>query len=471
MSATQEMHLRLLPSPKTAAARISTAKWITIAVATLCTFGVIMVGSASSVISMTLYGSPWSIFRKELLWMIVGAIVFFFCIRLDYRRWRRGIPALLLVTFLLLLIVLVPGIGVSSGGSSRWIGYGLLRIQPSELMKLALALFGAHFLEIRQEAGVPLKRMLGPLSLVTGSAVLLVVVQPDLGTAMVLLVILLMMLVAAGVPSRVLIWGVAIVTFGVTMAALAMPYRRARLTSFWNPWAHASSTGYQVVQSLIGLGSGHLVGLGLGNSREKWGLLPNAHTDFIASVVGEELGLVGILAMLVIIAFLILKGLRAAQEAPDRFSAYLAVGLVAWMGAEAIINLGAALDFLPVTGIPLPFISFGGSSLVITMAASGLLVNIARQSTLAEPTTVTSKRKVANSRQDRVRSQKRATQHKSTANSTAKSSASRRTGPGATNATKHSTRARTNSSSPQGRATSPSRSRSATTGTRQRKVR
>jgi cell division protein FtsW len=152
------------------------------------------------------------------------------------------------------------------------------------------------------------------------------------------------------------------------------------LTSFVNPWGHATTTGYQVVQSMIGLGSGHLIGLGLGNSREKWGLLPNSHTDFIASVIGEELGLIGIVVVLCLIGFLISKGFRAATEAPDRFTTYLAAGLIAWIGAEAIINVGAALDVLPVTGIPLPFISFGGSSLVITLAASGLLVNIARQS-------------------------------------------------------------------------------------------
>ena len=382
---TQAKHLRLVTPSSRKRSRITTAQWITIAVAILCVIGVIMVGSASSVISMTLYGSPWAIFIRELIWIIAGTVTFYLCTRIHYEAWRRWIPIVLFGTFGLLLIVMVPGLGVASGGSSRWIGYGLLRIQPSELMKLALALFIAHFLALKQEAGVPLKRLLGPLCCVTGAAVVLVVAQPDLGTAMVLMVILVSMLVAADVPKVVLAKGMGVVIVGVTVLAFAMPYRRARMTSFLNPWGHATTTGYQVVQSLIGLGSGHLVGLGLGNSREKWGLLPNAHTDFISSVIGEELGLVGIIAVLCILGFLISKGLRAAREAPDRFSAYLAVGLITWIGAEAIINIGAALDVLPVTGIPLPFISFGGSSLVITMAAAGILVNISKQS-MSRPT-------------------------------------------------------------------------------------
>ncbi len=379
----QTQHLRLVTPPSTRQARISTAQWITLAVTVLCVFGLVMVGSASSVISMTLYGSPWAIFLRQLIWVIIGIAGFYVAGRIDLQRWRRWIPYALGGSFLMLLIAVTPGLGQSSGGSSRWIGYGLLRIQPSEFMKLALALYVADFVAKRQEKGVELKRILGPISLVTGCAVLLLIAQPDLGTAMVLMVILLSMLVAADVPTMVLLKGMGIVTVLVTVLAFAAPYRVARLTSFVNPWAHASTTGYQVVQSLIGLGSGHLVGLGLGNSREKWGLLPNAHTDFIASVIGEELGLVGVVFVLLLVGFLIAKGLRAASEAPDRFTAYLGVGLITWIGAEAIINIGAAFGVLPVTGIPLPFISFGGSSLMITMCAAGLLVNIARLGTPA----------------------------------------------------------------------------------------
>jgi cell division protein FtsW len=210
---------------------------------------------------------------------------------------------------------------------------------------------------------------------VTGGLVLL---QPDMGTALVLACITLALLVASGVSMRPL------VKVGAGLAGLAVivgviePYRRARLLSFLDPTAHAKGSGYQVVQSLIGLGSGHVLGLGLGSSHEKWGLLPNAHTDFIYSVIGEELGLVGAVAVLAALGAFAWFGLRAAQRAPDRFGSLLSVTLVAWIASETFINIGAVIGLLPVTGIPLPFISFGGSSLVITLAAAGMLVNVAR---------------------------------------------------------------------------------------------
>jgi cell division protein FtsW len=367
--------------------RLSTASWLLIILAALCVIGVVMVGSASSVISMSFYGSPWSIFFKELIWMVLGTIALVITIRVDYRKWRRWVPLILLGTLVLLFIVLVPGLGVTSGGSSRWVGFGQLRVQPSELMKLALALFGADLIAKRQENGASVRMMIGPLVAVAGLACALVIMQPDLGTAMVLMVITLALVFASGVPKQIILKGVLGTTALVTIAAVAMPYRRERLLSFIDPGSSASGSGYQVVQSLIGLGSGHLFGLGLGNSHEKWGLLPNAHTDFMFSIIGEELGLIGAFTVIVLIGIFVLKGLRAAEQAPDRFGGLLAVGLISWIGAEAMINIGAVLGALPVTGIPLPFISFGGSSLIITMAAAGMLINIARQGGATPKTT------------------------------------------------------------------------------------
>ena len=367
------------PTARASRVRISTSTWLVALVGVLCVIGVVMVGSASSVISMSLYGSPWSILSKDLVWVVLGLAIFAVAARTDYRRWRKLTPLVLVLSFVSLVVVLAPGIGASSGGASRWIGFGQVRFQPSEVMKLALALYGADLLCRRIEKRTPLKQMGMPLLLVSGSSILLVVMQPDLGTAMVLMVITGALFYAAGVPRAMMLRGAGLVTLFVTLAALAMPYRRARLLSFVNPGAKADGSGYQVVQSLIGLGSGHLAGLGLGNSHEKWGLLPNAHTDFIFSVIGEELGLVGILVVLGLIAMFAFKGIRAAEEAPDRYGNLLGVALISWISAEAILNIGAVLGVLPVTGIPLPFISFGGSSLLITMAAAGMLVNIARQ--------------------------------------------------------------------------------------------
>ena len=202
--------------------------------------------------------------------------------------------------------------------------------------------------------------------------------QPDMGTALVIAAITLALLFGSGLPMGPVMKVLGILTGLAVVIALLDPYRRARLFAFLDPGAHQSGSGYQVLQSLIGLGSGHLTGLGLGAGRQKWGFLPNAHTDFIFSVVGEEMGLVGALLVLALLGGVAWFGLRAAARAPDRFGSLLAIALVAWLTSETVINVGAVVGLLPVTGIPLPFISFGGSSLVITMFAAGLLMNVAR---------------------------------------------------------------------------------------------
>jgi len=203
--------------------------------------------------------------------------------------------------------------------------------------------------------------------------------QPDMGTAVVLGCVGLSVLYASGVSFRPILKVGAVVAALAVVVSLAVPYRRERLLSFLDPGAHASGSGYQVVQSLIGLGSGHIFGVGLGDGTEKWGFLPNPHSDFIFSVIGQELGLVGTISVLVLLGALCWFGLRVANRAPDRFGGLLAVALVAWIGVETVINVGAVIGLLPVTGIPLPFVSYGGSSLVITMAGAGILVSIARR--------------------------------------------------------------------------------------------
>ncbi len=362
----------------TAIKLMPTSTLLLISVALLCVIGLVMVGSASSVISISLYGTPWAILVREAMWMACGAVALFLTIRFDYTKLRRISPLLLLGTFGLLCLVLVPGLGLHVQGSSRWIGFGQLRLQPSELMKLALTIFAADFIAKRLDEGSPDRRIMGPLLLVTGAAGLLILAQPDMGTALVVGCIAFTMLFVSGVRIGPVIKLMAAVVALAVIVAIASPYRRERLLSFIDPSAHGSGSGYQVVQSLIGLGSGHLIGSGLGNGQQKWGFLPNAHTDFIFSVIGEELGLVGAVFVLLLLGCFVWFGIRAATRAADRFGGLLAIGLVAWIASEALINVGAVIGVLPVTGIPLPFISFGGSSLVITMAAAGILINIAR---------------------------------------------------------------------------------------------
>jgi cell division protein FtsW len=359
-------------------ARVRTVTALSILIAVLCVFGLVMVGSASPIISIGLYGSPWAILIRQSLYMGVGICALLLAARMDYRRWRRIRGLLLVGTMILLVLVLVHGIGASAGGSSRWIGFGMLQLQPSELMKLALAIFAADLLTRRANPSDP-KMVIVPVLAVLGISGALILKQPDMGTAMVLGCIAFGVLFMGGVPMGPMLKILGGLAGLALLVGLADPYRRDRILSFLNPGANKAGTGYQVWQSLIGLGSGHIFGLGLGGGREKYGTLPNAHTDFIFSVVGEELGLVGAVVLLGLFFALAWFGLRAAIRAPDRFGSLLAVGITTWITSQAVINIGAVIGVLPVTGIPLPFISFGGSSLIITMVAFGILLNIAAQ--------------------------------------------------------------------------------------------
>ena len=360
-------------------ALVPTAPALAVLVTLLCIVGLVMVGSASPVVSLITYHSPWTIFFRQVLWMVVGVGALLFFARIDYRKWRAWSVPLAGGTLLLLVAVLVPGLGVTAGGSSRWIGFGMLRLQPSELMKLALVAFAADIVVRRMDRSVPAKQVIAPVMGMLIVSAALIIKQPDMGTAMVLSCIAFGVLFMSGVPLAPLTKVSIAFLLVAVVFALGDSYRRDRILSFINPGAHQSGSGYQVWQSLIGLGSGHLIGLGLGGGREKWGTLPNAHTDFIFSVVGEELGLIGAIFILVLFFALAWYGYRAAGRAPDRFGSLVAVGITTWITSQAIINMGAVIGVLPVTGIPLPFISFGGSSLVITLAAMGILLNIAMQ--------------------------------------------------------------------------------------------
>ncbi|MFZ0665525.1 MAG: putative lipid II flippase FtsW [Acidimicrobiales bacterium] len=356
---------------------IPTRSKLIAAVLALCGVGLVMVLSASAWTSLVTYGSVWNIFERQAEWMFLGLVVFLLTMRVDYTKWRRFRILIGLVAFTMCALVLVPHIGVDAGGSSRWLGFGAIRIQPSELMKLAICIFCADLLTRRADMVWRARSVVLPILSWLAIACVLLMAQPDMGTAIVVTCITFSLLFAAGVPLWAFVKSVFVVAVFCTIAGFAQSYRRDRLLSFVNPFAHARGSGYQVVQSLVGIGSGRLVGLGLGAGHEKWGLLPNPHTDFIFSVIGEETGLIGALAVLALFLCLGWLGLRAARNAPDRFAMLLAVGITCWIMSQAVINIGAVIDILPVTGIPLPFVSFGGSSLVITLAAAGILVNIA----------------------------------------------------------------------------------------------
>jgi len=357
----------------------STALLLAITVAVLNLAGVVMVLSASSVASLTDYGSPWYFFLRELLWSVVGVVAFVFAIRFDYHRLRHFVRPLLIVSGILLVAVLLPGVGVYVAGSRRWIGTGMFRFQPTELAKLALLVYAADLASRRASEIGDWRRVVKPVVVVLGVFGVLVMREPDLGSALVLVLIVATILVAAGTrPRHLATLGMLGVT-AVTLLAVAEPYRRARLLTFLHPFSDTSNAGYQISQSLIAIGSGGLTGVGLGAGRAKWNFLPNAHTDFIFAIIGEELGLVGCVLVLALFAAFAVLGMRVALRAPDRFGALLAAGITIGVVGQAIVNIGAVVGLLPITGIPLPFVSFGGTALVTTMFAAGILGNVARQ--------------------------------------------------------------------------------------------
>ena len=275
-------------------------------------------------------------------------------------------------------MVLHPGAGVSAYGSSRWLELGAVTVQPSEIAKLALVVFAAAVLARKWGKLDEIGHLVLPMVPVTIVIAGLVMMQPDLGTTLIISGTVFLMLFAAGVRFRYLLAAGLVGSVAGMGLIFSADYRRVRFLAFLDPWADATNTGYQLVQSLIALGSGGWFGVGLGASRQKWLYVPNAHTDFIFSILGEELGLLGELAVLVAFGLLIFAGIRIATRAPDVFGRLLAAGIVAWIGLQALVNLGAVTGLLPITGVPLPFLSYGGSSLVVSLAAVGILWNIAR---------------------------------------------------------------------------------------------
>ncbi len=347
-------------------------------VAALVALGLVMVLSASSVQSEVDNGSPWTYFARQALYAVVALGAFLFGYRTDYRFWRRVVVPVLGLSVALLVAVLVPGIGVEVNGARSWIGVGPLTFQPSELAKLALLLFLADLLTRRASRMHDTRTTLRPAVAVSALVLGLVMLEPDLGSAIVIGVIAFVVLFLAGTPLFELGMVSMLGLLSAAVATLSKTYRRDRIFAFLDSGRDPNGIGYQLNQSFTGIASGGLTGVGLGASRAKWGFLPNAHTDFIFAIVAEELGLLGALVVIgLFVAFGVL-GVRAAAQAPDRFGALVAAGITAWVLVQALVNIGGVIGLMPITGLTLPFISFGGTSLVITMAATGILTNIAR---------------------------------------------------------------------------------------------
>ena len=348
--------------------------------ATFCLLagGAVMVYSASS--ARTLLegqGDGTMYLVKYLAYGGLGLVAMHLLSRHGLGAVRQYTPWFLLAAFVLLVLVLVPGLGLKINGARRWLGAGPLQFQPSELMKLALVLHAASVLAVRPKIARSLRTVAAPVIGVGGCAVLLIMAQPDLGTSLVICFTMAAMLVAAGLPIRQLGLVAAAGAVLVMLFALLEPYRRARLTAFLNPWEHAGGIGFQAVQGQIAIGSGGMFGLGPGQSVQKIFYLPEAHTDFILAVIGEELGVAGVCGLLFLYGLIGYAGLRTAKNAKGAYAKLLAGGLTSLILCQALLNVYAVLGLAPLTGVPLPFVSSGSTSLIVLLCSMGLLLNIA----------------------------------------------------------------------------------------------
>src|SRR5256714_1174912 len=359
------------------ARKLKSDKLLFTAMLLLVCASVVMVYSASAVIAMERYHQPNLFLFKQATWVLLGLAVMPIVMRIDYRRYRQPMviwTALGLVALALIGVLFGPRIN----GARRWFGVAGVGVQPSELAKIAVIFFVAAVLERRMERIDDLKYSLLPIAVVVGGVVGLILLQPDLGTALSILIIASAMVFAAGINYRYIV-GLLLVSLPAAYIVLvSADYRRRRLTVFLNPWEDPLGDGFQVIQSLIAVGTGGVFGRGLMAGVQKLFYLPYPETDFIYAVIGEELGLLGATIVLACFCVIAWRGLRTALRAPDRFGAFLALGLTAMVAFQAFFNISVVLGLLPTKGIPLPFVSFGGSSLLISMIGMGILLNVSQ---------------------------------------------------------------------------------------------
>jgi cell division protein FtsW len=347
--------------------------------AVLTVLGLAMILSAGSISAVEGYGTSFWYFNRQVIYAVAGIAAMLIAWRLPHTVWQKLCLPMLVAILPLMLIALHPSHGTALYGASRWIDLGPVTLQPAEFLKLAVVVFAATVLANKWHKLDDPVHLLIPLAPVMGAISLLVILQRDLGTTVILCGTVFMILFVAGVRMRYLSITGAVGLIGVAYLIFGETYRRTRFVdSFLNPWADPEGSGFQLIQGLIALGSGGWTGVGLGASRQKWDYLPNAHSDFIFAIIGEELGLLGALFVLVMFGLLLFAGVRIAMRAPDTFGRLLAAGVTAWIGLQAIVNLGAVTGVLPITGVPLPLVSFGGTALVVTLAGVGVLASVAR---------------------------------------------------------------------------------------------
>jgi cell division protein FtsW len=345
----------------------------------LCGAGLVMVTSASVAFAYTQHQSAFYYAERQAAWMVIGFAALFALSRIDYHRLRPLAPAGAVAVVLLMLLVLVPHLGVTVNGARRWFDAGPLgTFQPSELGKLAFTVFVAHWVD-RNAANIgDFKKAFVPYLALLAGVLVLLMLERDLGTSVIIVGIFLSAYWAGGGRLRHMVLLIALLGLAFLALTVLEPYRLSRLTSFKNPFSDPLGSGFQSTQALYGLGSGGFFGVGIGHSVEKYGWLPEAHTDFIFAIIGEETGLVGTTLVMTGFLFFAVRGYRAAIRATDRFGLALAAGITTWIAFEALLNMATVTNTLPITGVPLPFFSYGGTAIATTLAAVGVLLSVAR---------------------------------------------------------------------------------------------
>ena len=359
--------------------------WLFIAVTSLVAIGLVMIFSASSAQAYADHHDTAYYVKRQAIYLIAGLVCAYFAYRIDYRKLRALAPYALLLCIAGLLAVFVPHVGQTVSGARRWLGAGSFSLQPSEFAKLGLVVYLAAALAGRGERITSLTRGLAPLCIPVFFTAMLVLIEPDIGTSSLLVFTAFAMLFAAGARIEHLLMVIAVTLPPAAIAIMSSPYKRARIFAFLHPFKDAQNTGFHIVQSLLALGSGGLFGVGLGESRAKFFYLPEQYTDFIFSVLGEELGLIGTATVLILFGTLAYRAIRIAIGAPDRFGFFLATGCAALIVIQAFVNIAVVTSSWPVTGVPLPFISFGGSSLIVSLIAVALIINVGRHRRVNAP--------------------------------------------------------------------------------------
>ncbi|HET7713736.1 MAG TPA: putative lipid II flippase FtsW [Patescibacteria group bacterium] len=346
----------------------------------LLVFGMVMVYDASVVSATRDFGDKYYFVKDQIQWALVGLVGLFVAMKLDYHFYRRVAVPIFFLALLLLVLVFIPGIGINAYGANRWIDFKFFIVQPAEVMKLALAIFLAAWFEEKGDIK-SFKRGFLPVAVVLGVIGFLIISQPDLGSLLIIASTLLMVYFAAGARLLYYLVGLPLALGAGLLVILSSAYRKARLMTFFDPTTDTQGTSYHINQVLLALGSGGIFGTGIGQSRGKYEYLPEVTTDSIFAVIGEELGFAGSFVLLCVYGFIIYRGFKIALSAPDRFGQLLALGIVTTLATQATLNLAAMVALVPLTGVPLPFISYGGSSLVVTLTSIGILLNISKQKT------------------------------------------------------------------------------------------